>query len=141
MKLGAIEQLLAWCGLSMEHLPKTTIDFIRIGAAASEDDIIQCERRLSLRPCDQLRAMLTICDGFEMGRGRPYQILGTKDLNHLDEACRWIGVTPLFEEGFIALECCGGNMTVDCYLLSPNQSQTWIGDLRTHVRNAIVTFE
>jgi hypothetical protein len=65
-------------------------------------------------------------------------VLGSSDIEFLDDSKEWVGVTPLYEEGFVALRCQNGRMSDTCFLLSPQGHVQEIGDLKTHVRDSLL---
>ena len=131
-----IRRLARWAGLPTGRPANEVEDALRVAASAGADDVARCERRLARRLGDQYRELLAITDGFGIRLGRPYEILGTRDLDYLDES-QWIGVTPLYEGGFVVVAVVDGTVTDRCFLLATDGGRQEIGDLKEHVRQSL----
>ena len=129
-----LNALIAWCGANPELVYKQR-DILRLRRPASDRDIANCESRLKISLPDMYKEFVKICNGFSIYRGRPYEMLGTRDIDYLDDL--WLGITPLYEEGYVAFRRCEDITKCDCYLLQPHRSPVMIGDLRQHVRESL----
>lgn len=136
-RLDAIRRLLDWSGLSESLLPKEQLLLLRITAPATERDIAACEDRIGGKLCDQYKELVRISNGFGIRRGRPYEILGTHDLEYLDDERCWIGVTPLYEDGYVALRVVENSVSEVCCHITLEGNQHEIGDLRKHVQDSL----
>jgi hypothetical protein len=87
---------------------------------------------------DLYKELVRITNGFGIKRGRPYEILGTLDIDYLDEARQWVGITPLYEDGYVAMKCSDGILSAMCYLLARDGAIHEIGDLKKHVRDSLM---
>lgn len=137
-KAQIIDRLTGWAGVPKDWIGAAQREALRMTARASELQIRECERRLNLKANSQYKELVTITNGFGIRRGRPYDILGTSEVQLIEQSGSWVGVTPLYEEGYIAMKVSGGFFTEVCFLLSSDGEAVQIGDLKTHVRNSLV---
>ena len=137
-RIEVINRLVNWSGLSIQQISAEKIGAVRVVMGADQSEIDQCEKLIGHRLCDQYRELLRITNGFGIRRERQYDILGTEDIIYIDDDNRWIGVTPLFDDGYIAISNNKGVISQSCYLLAPDGHQREIGDLRTHVRQSLL---
>ncbi len=132
---GVLRELVTWSGVDTKQISEYQKRGIRLSSPASVDEITQCEARLKTVLPDQYKHFVHISNGFGLLRGRPYEVLGTDDIDYLDELQLWIGITPLYEDGYVALRNENGPGT--CYLLSPDGRVSEIGDLKRHIRESL----
>jgi len=131
--LPVLKQLVDWSGAEWARISEEQVRCLRVAPPASETEITACEDRLQASLPDEYRQLVTITNGFAIQRGRPYELLGTKDILRLYD--RWLGITPLYEDGYVAFP--EGDVTATCYLLSPDGRANRIGNLRNYVRESI----
>ena len=132
-------KLIDWSNADRGRVSEHRQHSIRFALPASEDEVVQCEARLRTTLPDQYKEFVTIVNGIGIRRGRPYEILGTDDLEYLDDSRQWIGVTPLYEDGYVALR--NEDKSANCYLLTADGCTNKIGDLRQHVRDSLEWME
>lgn len=134
----AIEKLSLWCGSRRQNSRSIKEnEFVRIAEPASSAIIRVCEARLRIHLCEQYIQMVSITNGFGLTRGRPYEFLGTMDLYYIDGAREWLCLTPLYEDGCVAIHCKEGFATNECYLLSSGGTPIHIGDIKQHIRDSL----
>lgn len=134
----AIVQLIRWCGFKTkdsESFPNEEI--VRVTEPASKMQVRDCESRLQVRLSEQYCQLISITNGFGIKRGRPYELLGTFDLNYAIGGHEWLCLTPLYEEGCVAIRCNEGIASNECYLLSEGGASNHIGDIKQHVRESL----
>jgi hypothetical protein len=130
-----LEQLVDWSGADVGRVSEDQKRCVRLAPPSSHNQIWQCEARLRTTLPEQYIQFVKITNGFGIRRGKPYEVLGTNDVDYLDESELWIGITPLYEDGYVALR--KEHDSADCYLLSPDGRTRKIGDLRQHVRESL----
>ncbi len=134
-----LEQLFQWCGIvDQQRDSVTNSETVRLMEPASESLIRSCEVRIQARLGEQYRQLLAITNGFGIHRGRPYEFLGTKDVGFVNGAREWLCVTPLYEEGCIAIQCKDGIASNECFLLKSVGQPNYIGDVKQHVRESLL---
>lgn len=135
----SLAQLFRWCGIfeTRRDMPQGC-DAVRIAARATDDLIRSCESRLRIRLNEQYLQLVAITNGFGIQRGRPYEFLGTTDIDFVNGAREWLCVTPLFEEGCVAIRCKDGFATNECFILSGDGESKHIGDLKQHIRESLM---
>ncbi len=134
LDMGTLKELMTWSGARPERVHEQ-LDLLRLHPPATDEEIAECESRLKTALPRQYKDFVKICNGFRIRRGRAYEVLGTNDLDYLEDS--WIGITPLYEDGYVAFRDCGDPYRCDCYLLAPHQAPVLIGDLRQHVRESL----
>jgi len=102
------------------------------------DGAYACESRLQIRFGEQYRELLLISNGFGIRRGRPSEFLGSPDIDFVNGDRHWLGLTPLYEEGCVAIRCNDGVMTNQCVLLTSEGDSKDIGDIKQHVRESLI---
>jgi len=133
-----IEELSVWCGIDRQNSRSIKDkEFVRITEPASNAIIRVCEDRLRIRLCEQYIRMVSITNGFGITRGRPYEFLGTLDLYYINGAREWLCLTPLYEDGCVAIQCKEGVATNECYLLSGGGTPIHVGDIKQHIRDSL----
>lgn len=132
---AVLKELVEWSGADLGRIPDQHKACVRLTPASSDTQIAACASRLRTTLPDQYVDFVKITNGFGIQLGRPYEVLGTNDIDYLDESELWIGITPLYEDGYVALRNKDG--CADCYLLSPDGRATSIGDLRQHIRKSL----
>lgn len=133
--LAVFKKLATWCHADAAQISQRHRIRLHFAPPASDVQVAQCESRLRTTLANQYKQFVKIANGFTVRRGRPYEVLGTNDIEYLDCSGHWIGLTPLYEEGYVALR--NNDPSATCYLLSPNRRATKIGDLRQHVRESL----
>jgi hypothetical protein len=131
-----ITLLLQWAGL--ERKSAQDYDAVRMAVPATVGQIQVCESRLKIRLGEQYRELLLISDGFGICRGRPYEFLGSTDIDFVTGGRDWLCLTPLYEEGCVAIRCVEGIATNECSLLACDGTTTSIGDIKQHVRDSLI---
>jgi len=131
-----IELLLQWAGLTRNSFQD--YEAVRVAFPATVEQIQVCESRLKIRVSEQYRELLLISDGFGICRGRPYEFLGSSDIDFVNGGRDWLCLTPLYEEGCVAIRCVEGIATNECSLLAGDGTSTTIGDIKQHVRESLV---
>lgn len=133
-----LEQLIQWSVMEdKQTLNATDRELVRIAEPATEAQIRSCESRLRTRFGEQYHQLLTITNGFGIRRGRPYEFLGTTDIDFVESGREWLCLTPLYEEGCVAILCKDGIATNECFLLSIDGKSNHIGDIKQHVRESL----
>lgn len=135
---NTLGEILRWCGkgqLGLEELTEVEKARVRFAQPATARDVSLCEARLKLRSSMQYREFVTITNGFGITNGRPYDVLGTRDIEYLSD--RWIGLTPLYEDGYVAIEIDGGAMSNYCSVCTGVDDVRAIGDLKTYIRSIV----
>lgn len=132
---AVLKELAEWSGADLDQISDQQRACLRLAPPASDTQIAQCAARLRTTLPDQYIQFVKITNGFAIQRGRPYEVLGTNDIDYLDESGLWIGITPLYEDGYVTLRNEDGS--ANCYLLSPDGRANTIGDLRQHVRESL----
>ena len=132
---AALKDLVKWSGADWDRFSDQQRACLRLAPPSSDAQIAQCAARLRTSLPDQYVQFVKITNGFGIQRGRTYEVLGTNDIDYFDESRLWIGITPLYEDGYVALRNKDGS--VNCYLLSPDGRANIIGDLRQHVRESL----
>jgi hypothetical protein len=141
LRIQTIDQLLRWCGVMDQHrISRVDYEVVKVARSASNELVRSCEARLQITLGAQYRQMLAITNGFVIERVRPCEFLGTSDLDFVDSDREWLCLTPLYEEGFVAIQCKKGVATNECYLLSGEGCPTYIGDVKRHIRESLVPF-
>ena len=130
-----IESLFQWAGL--ERLSVQDLETVRVSVPATDDQIRACESRLEIRLGEQYRELLLITNGFGICKGRPYEFLGSKDIDFVSDSRDWLCLTPLYEEGCVAIRCKAGVATDECSLLAGDGTSNSIGDIKQHVRESL----
>lgn len=134
----AIRQLYSWCGIDgQESRSPVEYEFVRVTEPASNAFVSACEVRLNVRLSEQYCQLVSITNGFGIQRGRPYEFLGTFDLDYVNGAREWLCLTPLYEEGCVAIRCNNGIASNECYLLSVNGAAVHIGDIKRHAFDSL----
>jgi hypothetical protein len=131
-----IGRLAKWACLSTGRPANAVADALRVAVPAGSEDIAQCEQRLGRQLGEQYRELLQITDGFGIQLDRPYDILGTRDLDYVVDS-QWIGVTPLYEDGYVAAAVDDEKVSDNCFRLGPDGIRKPIGDLKEHVRRTL----
>ncbi|MGV3606488.1 MAG: hypothetical protein ACO1RA_08765 [Planctomycetaceae bacterium] len=134
-----IRQLAQWCGLSGEcggEVPHLAT--VRVATPATDVLIQSCEGRLQVRLSKQYCQLLAITNGFGINRGRPYDVLGTADIYVLDEGQEWLCLTPLGEDGCVAIQCKDRVASNECYLLSGDGHAKHLGDIKQYARELLL---
>lgn len=130
-----VELLLQWSGLTWNSAQN--YESVRVAVPATVEQIQVCESRLKVRLGEQYRELLLISDGFGICRGRPYEFLGSTDIDFVNGGRDWLCLTPLYEEGCVAIRCEEGIATNECSLLAGDGTLTSIGDIKQHVRESL----
>jgi hypothetical protein len=133
----AIVKLTNWVGIPLDHLSDEQLNFLRFAQPASNRDIQDWEHRVNVKLNEQYKELLRITNGLSIKRGRPYEILGLSDLDFLNMSESWIGVTPLFEDGYVAMKVVDRRATPCCYLLGNEGRVEKIGDVKKHVGDSL----
>lgn len=131
-----IELLLQWAGLTRNSVQDYKA--VRVAVPATVEQIQVCESRLKIRLSEQYRELLLISDGFGICRGRPYEFLGSSDIDFVNGGRDWLCLTPLYEEGCVAIRCVEGIATNECSLIAGDGTSTSIGDIKQHVRESLI---
>lgn len=135
----AIGQLCSWCGIgNQESFSPPEYEIVRVAEPASDAVIRACEARLNVRLSEQYCQLVSLTNGFGIQRGRPYEFLGTFDIDYVNGAREWLCLTPLYEDGCIALRCNNGIALDECYLLSGVGAPIHIGDIKRHARESLL---
>lgn len=132
---AVLKKLVEWSAAAFDRISDQQRACLRVTSPASDAQITQCAASLRTTLPDQYIQFVKITNGFGIQRGRPYEVLGTNDIDYLDESELWIGITPLYEDGYIALR--NQDVAANCYLLSPDGRANKVGDLRQHVRESL----
>ena len=135
---GVIAQLAEWCDISVNDVSPEQRAALHFAAPADDIEIQHCEARLGLKLNEKYKKMLKIANGFSVKRRRPYEILGASDLDFIGDSREWIGVTPLYEDGFVAMKVEDELATARCFLLSPDGTTNEIGDCGKHIRDSLL---
>lgn len=134
-----IDKLFAWCGIkSMESVRSQGCAMVRVTEPASNAHVRTCEARLGVRLGEQYCQLISITNGFGIQRGRPYEFLGTADLDYVNGAHEWLCLTPLYEEGCVAMRCNEGTASNECYCLSGDGEPIHVGDIKQHVVESLL---
>lgn len=134
-----INRLLDWCGIKSHKLDRLRqYSVVRVTEPASSTDVRACEARLAIRLGEQYLKLVSITNGFGILRGRPYEFLGTFDLDYVKGDRKWICLTPLYEEGCVAIRCENGIASNECYLLSETEPPIRIGDIKLHALTSLL---
>lgn len=124
-------RLCAWCGIPEKAESLRDRNVIRVSAPATERDINACEARLRIRLSPQYRELVSITNGLGIMGGRPYEVLGTADVDYVHDG--WLCLTPLYEEGCVAIRCNSGTALDECFVLTLGGDRDNVGDIRQHV--------
>lgn len=139
LSIRILEELVDWSQTDRSIVRDLQLSSFRFAKPATTVDICECEKRLAATLPENYKEFVTICNGFGIKRGRPYEILGTQDIAYLDDSKEWLGVTPLYEDGYVCFQ--SADRLGNCYLLTPDGVPCAIGDLRKHVRESIEWLE
>jgi hypothetical protein len=134
---SAVNDLVFWSLASGGSISDEQRALVRVAAPATQVDINDCEERLLITLCQEYKELVRITNGFGITRGRPYEILGTRDIRYIGEGAQWVEITPLYEDGSVAMKNSGGQLSSECYLLYLDGSTRSIGDLKKHVRDSL----
>jgi len=132
-----LEELLAWAGVNGQRLTPGNCELVRLAAPVTAEQILACESRLQIRLGEQYRELLLISNGFGIHRGRPYECLGSSDIDFVESDRDWLCLTPLYEEGCVAIRCNDGVVSNECFLITSAGNQTPLGDIKQHVRDSL----
>lgn len=137
-KNRTIDKLFAWCGIkSTESVRSQAYAIVRVTEPASNTHVQACEARLGVRLSEQYCQLVSITNGFGILRGRPYEFLGTCDIDYVNDVREWLCLTPLYEEGCVAIRCNEGIASNECYLLSGDGEPIHIGDIKQHAAESV----
>jgi hypothetical protein len=135
-----LRRLAAWSDTDPVRLNACGEDLLRVSPPASHVDIAAAEERLGLSLPRVYHEFVSICDGFSIRHGRPYDVLGTRDVYRLDTDAAenpCIVITVLYEEGVVALDLAGRAVLHGSHALQPET----IGTLKVHVHDSLCWLE
>jgi hypothetical protein len=131
-----LRKLVDWSGADSSRLVNQWQNRLRLSLPASDYEIAECERRLSITLPSQYREFVRITNGFGINNGRPYEVLGTNDVVFIDQSRKWVCITPLYEDGVVAMRC--KDDVPKCFLLASGGRLQEVGDLRQHIRDSLI---
>lgn len=131
---SCVTEVFRWAGGDVAQLSEATIRSVDLRQAAGEADVKSCEERLQVALPTAYREFLALTNGLSIRRGgRPYEILGLGDLGFIGNERRWLGITPLHEEGFVVRDVNSDT----CFIARGQDELVSIGDFKKHVRESI----
>jgi hypothetical protein len=129
-----VSSVLKWCGLPRIEMERQMLEAVCISRPASETALAMFESHFKLKIGVQYRSLLEISNGLEVRGDHSRQILGIQNAEWIGQSHHWLGISPLYEEGWIALKCENGQVTDACYALVSDDQFRYIGDLLSYVR-------
>lgn len=135
VRASIVGALLQWAGL--QRLSPQIRKILRVAVPATDAQIRACESRLQIRLSEQYREFLLISNGFGISRSRPYEFLGSEDTDFINGSREWLCLTPLYEDGCVAIRCKEGVATNECWLLVGNGAPRPIGDIKSFAREQL----
>jgi|GEM_PF-2563618 len=132
---AARNALRQWSGVDEGGSVHKKPSLFRVTSPASLEEMAACEQRLKVQLGLQYREFVSITNGCTLKARQAYDVLGTRDIDFVGEGNAWLGVTPLHEAGYIALQCRDGLVSDECFLLSEDGSSAPFGDLKQLLRH------
>ena len=132
---ACLKDLANWCQANPRQLSDFHVQRLNFVDHATAEQIMQCEERLGTCLPEPYKDLVRIANGFEIRHGRPYLIHGTEEIDFLDDQKEWLGITPLYEDGYVAMR--SGDELATCFLLAPHSRAEEIGPIQQHVRESL----
>lgn len=137
-RVTILMELCDWAGASYASVSREQRDFVRLSAPATEQEILTCQTRLGVSLPEGYKQFVGISNGLTLRPGRPYEILGTPDMYRFGDDNSWAVVTPLYEEGCVAMRIYGDDAGELCFFGSDAQIAEHIGDMRKYLRESLL---
>lgn len=134
----ALDELFRWCLISSSEIEGIARGNMIMKLPCTEHDVLVCEDRLRLTLGSQYRDFLKITNGLGVRHQQLREILGSQDIDYIDDSRQWLGVVPLHEDGIAVLRCENGRNTNECFFLKPGGELCYWGEFSYVVHEIVL---